>query len=376
VIIPLLTYLLLFIVPLIVVPGISLRFEPPKVLVAELLILAMAVFTLLKGKFAFKTVNRTLIGILGCLFFLSLFHLILNPTQQNLFGNIFRLQGTILFWHLLVLTLVAQSSYFRLNARHVYLCSFVAILIGGLIYGSNTNGRWIGSLGEPNAYGAVIILMFPFVFLSSKSVWTRAIALIGTTGVLYFSQSRSALIAFCLQLLFILMVRFLKGRQLLASIICLLLLGCSLSLPILEREYFLRTNSDPFAYRFEDRAEIWGVAVNAGFNSPIFGTGLESIQSQIKETAQEMNVNAQFQTIDSSHNLLLDYWIWGGVVGLSLFVLLIVLSIKNLVRKKLVLETTVFIGLLTVMLFNPTTVAVLAGFWWVIGRSFAKIDEL
>jgi len=375
VIIPLLTYLLLFIVPLIVVPGISLRFEPPKVLVAELLIQALAVYIIMSGKFAFKTVSRVLIGALGLLFLLSLFHLILNPTEANLFGNIFRLQGTILFWHLLVLTLIAQSLYFRLNSRYIYLCSFIAVLIGGLIYGSNANGRWIGSLGEPNAFGAIIILMFPFVFLGARSIWIRTIALIGASGVIYFSQSRSALIAFCLQLLFMILVKIFQGRQLLASIVCLFLLVCSLSLPILEREYFLRTNTDPFAFRFEDRAEIWKVAVNAGLNSPIYGTGLESIQLQIKETAQKMNANVQYQTIDSAHNLLLDIWIWGGSIGLILLITLIILTFKNLITKKLTLEATVFIGLLSVMSFNPTTVSVLAGFWWIIGRSFSKNIE-
>lgn len=370
--IPLLTYLLLFVVPLIVIPGINLRFEPPKVLLAELLIQLMAAYLIVSGNFSLKRVPKLLISILSGLFLLSLFHLISEPTKQNLFGNVFRLQGTILFWHLLILAIIAQNSYFRLKDRYIYIGSFIAICIGALIYGSNSVDRLIGSLGEPNALGAVIVMLFPFLFLSFKEIWVRVIGVIGAIGVINFSESKSALIALSLQILFILLIKVFKGKYFLASIICFILLALSLTLPILERRYFLRTNTDPFAYRFEDRAEIWQVTLNAGLDSPLFGSGLESIQEKIKKTAIKMNVNAQYQTIDSSHNLLLDYFLWGGAVGLGLLGGLGALAIRNMIQKKMLLELTVFLGLLTVLSFNPTTVSVLAGFWWIIGRSFAK----
>lgn len=372
--IPFLTYLLLFVTPLIVIPSLNLRFEPPKVLFAQFLIEALIVYVVMKGKFSLKTVSRPLALVLACLFLLSLLHLILVPTEQNLFGNIFRLQGTILFWHFLVLTLIAQNIYFRLKSKYIYLGSLVAICIGSLVFGANSAGRLIGSLGEPNALGAVVVLIFPFVFLSFKSIWIRAIAMIWAIGVINFSESKSALIALSLELLFILLLKIFKGRYLLASIICLILFGLSLTLPILERQYFLKTNTDPSAYRFEDRAEIWQVAFNAGLHSPVFGSGLESIQGKIHTTAQKLNVNAQYQVIDSSHNLLLDFWVWGGIVGLILILILIILTFKNLIQKRMLIEATIFIGLLTVLSFNPTTVPVLASFWWVIGRSFAKLD--
>ena len=374
-IIPLLNYLLLFIVPLIVVPGLDLRFEPPKVLVAELLIQAIVGYAILTGKFAFKRVSRPLAVIIGGLFLLSLLHLILNPTVQNLFGNIFRLQGTVLFWHLLALALITQNIYFRLSSKYVYMCAFIAICAGGPVYGSNNAGRWIGSLGEPNAYGAVVVLIFPFVFLSFKEIWVRVLAVLTALLVIYFTESRSAFVGLGLGLLFLLGLKLTKSNYLLASITCVILLLASLTLPVIDRVYFLRTNTDPYAFRFEDRAEIWQVAVAAGLESPVYGMGLESIQSQIKTTAQKMNVNSQYQTIDSSHNLLLDVWIWGGSLGLILLLTLIVVTFKNLIRKRMTLELAVFLGLLTVLSFNPTTVPVLAGFWWVIGRSFAKIES-
>lgn len=370
-----LTYLLLFLVPLIILPGFNLRFEPPKVLISEFLIELIVVYSLLKGKFSLKRVDKHLAFIVGGLFILSLAHLILEPSKENLFGNIFRLQGTILFWHFLALAAVTQNVSFKLREKYIFLTSLLAVCIGGLIFGSNSAGRWIGSLGEPNAFGAVVILIFPFFFLSFKRVWIRVIGVIGVVGVINFTESKSALIALGLELLFLGLVKLFKGRYLSAVMICLSLIVLSLTLPVAERQYFLSTNTDPQNFRFEDRTEIWQVAVFAGIESPLIGSGLESVQARINETAKKLNLNAQYQVIDSSHNIFLDFWVWGGLIGLGLFLSLVILTLKNLIQKKMILEATVFLGLLVVLSFNPTTVTVLAAFWWIIGRSFAGDED-
>lgn len=362
---------------MIVLPLFSLRFEPPKVLIAQLLVQFILVYVILTGKFSLKRVSKPLIYMLGGLFLLSLYHLLSSPTSQNWFGNVFRLQGTILFWHFLMLCLIAQNSYFRLKERYIYLCSLIGLCAGAFIYGSNSAGRLIGSLGEPNALGAVMVLVFPFVFLSFKSIFIRGFTLLMSLVVINFSQSKSALIAWGLQLVFLSLLKILKVSKksyILASTVTIFLILVSLALPILEREYFLMTNTNPFNYRFEDRSEIWYVSGVAGLDSPVIGSGLESIQEKIKETSTKLNLNSQYLIIDSSHNLLLDYWVWGGAIGLLLILALILLAIINMVKKEMMLELTVFIGLLTVLSFNPTTVSVLAGFWWIIGRSFAKSE--
>jgi hypothetical protein len=372
VLIPLITYLLLFVVPLVVIPGIDLRFEPPKVLISEILIICLAVYVIATGKFSLKRASKPLLGILGCLFLLSFFHLIVSPSQQNLFGNVFRLQGTILFWHFLLLAIIAQNIWFRLKEKYIYMSALLAVVAGSLVFGSNSAGRWVGSLGEPNALGAVVVLIFPFVFLSFKSIWVKILSVLLALFVINFTESRSAFIGMGLELFLLMVIKISKGKYILASIITMIVLILSLGLPILDRIYFLKTNTNPLNYRFEDRAEIWNVAGLAGLESPIIGSGIESIQEKIHRTAQKINVNAQYQVIDSSHNLLFDYWIWGGSIGLFMILTLVILTIKNLSKKKMLIELAVFIGLLTVLSFNPTTVPVLAGFWWIIGRSFVR----
>lgn len=369
-----LIYLIIFFVPLLVLPEVSLRFEPPKVLLSEFLIEVLVIFSFLGSKFSFKRVNKVLLVFVAAFFLLSLIHLVLSPTSQNLFGNIFRLQGTILFWHFLFLTLIAQNIYFKLTQKYIYITSFIGVCAGAFIFGNNSAGRWIGTLGEPNALAAVTIFIFPFVFLNFKSVWVRAVGVVGAVGVINFTESKSALIGFALELLFLGLIKLFKGKYLPASLICISLLILSLGLPIAERIHFLNTNTDPLNFRFEDRAQIWQIALISGFDSPVYGSGLESIQDQIHRTAAELKFDSQYQVIDSSHNLFLDYWIWGGLVGLGLLGVLVILGFKNMIKKKMMLELTVFLGLLTALSFNPTTVTVLAAFWWILGRSFAKLE--
>ena len=359
-------------VPLIVVPNIVLRFEPPKVLVSEVLIAFLCVYLIATGKFALKRVNKYLAVLVGCLFFLSLGHLLLSPTDQNLFGNVFRLQGTVLFWNFLVFALITQNAYFRLKEKSIFLCALIGLGIGSLVFGDNSAGRLIGSVGEPNALAAVSIVVFPFVFLSFKSLWVRMLSLIWIFAIINFTESRSALIALIIQLIFIGTVKLFRGKFLPGLIMSVILISLSLLLPVFDRAYFLQTNTDPYAFRFEDRAEIWQVAMLAGAKSPIIGSGIETIQGKINKTAQEINATSQYQVVDSSHNLLLDYWIWGGSIGLILLGILIIWTMINLSKKRLYIESVVLVGLLTVLMFNPTTVSVLLGFWWVIGRSFAN----
>lgn len=366
----LLTYLLLFVTPLVVVPFFDLRFEPPKVLFAEFLIQILAVYSLIAGKFRLRRANPLLFAVVMALFLLSLYHLLVNPSGKNLFGNIFRLQGTILFWHFLALSLIAQNVYFKLKEKSVYVTSFIAVCLTALVFGSNSAGRLIGSLGEPNAFGAVVVFMLPFVLILKK-MRLRILFVLAALLVVNFTQSKSALIGIGLELLFLALLKM-KFKFAISVTICSILLVLSLILPISERYYFLKTNDNPFNYRFEDRAQIWQVSLIAGSESPVFGTGIESVQNRIAKESKLLNADIQYQTIDSAHNIFLDFWIWGGGTGLALLIGLIILTLGNLIRKRMTVETAVMIGLLAVLSFNPTTVSILAAFWWIIGRSFAE----
>lgn len=101
---------LLFFLPLIVFPfGIS-PFEIPKVILVEAVIDMLLIVTIWNTKnFSFKNVSYIQLLIYGSIGVLSVIHLFFFTTSTTFFGNIFRLQGVFLLWHLLLFSLLSSQ---------------------------------------------------------------------------------------------------------------------------------------------------------------------------------------------------------------------------------------------------------------------------
>lgn len=344
---------LLFYLPLVVIPiGIS-PFETPKVMLAQIIIAALLLFKIFQfKKSSLKNLNPQLIFI-AVLFLLSLDTQVLFRPEGSFFGNVFRLQGQFLFWFLLLFALLSPTIKLNKIPPFIYQFSFICLFLGTVILGVNENNRSFGTLGEPNALVATALFIFPFAYFHSGKTALRIAFLIGAILIILLSGSRAGLIGFSLQALLISLIN-LKISTAKAGLIVLILLISSLFLPFIDYQGW-----------FENRAEIWQTAVVAGFPSPILGHGFGSIQSIIKETAVKLNNNVQYQVVDSAHNFLLDFWIQGGLVGVTSILILILLAIKQFSSKLLM---TAFLGLITTMLFNPVSVVNLLAFWWFIGQ--------
>lgn len=124
--------------------------------------------------------------------------------------------------------------------------------------------------------------------------------------------------------------------------------------------------------RFENRTDIWTTSYLAGFDHPIIGTGFGSMETVINKKAWETTNFIRFQSVDNGHNLFLNWWIMGGSLGLSLFIILMLISVTNLYKTKSWAFLSILIGLLIIQLFNPVSSVILVQFWWVLGISFSK----
>lgn len=340
-----LIFCLLFFLPLIVIPiGIS-PFETPKVVLAEILIDILLVNAIIQAhRIHLKSFYHPQIIFVGILFILSLDTQLLFHPQEAFFGNIFRLQGQFLLWHLLIFALLSKHiSLYKIPSIYYYL-SFVFLILGTLLLGVR-DGRAFGTLGEPNALSATILFILPFVFFKFKPL--RLVTLLTAFLLILLTGSRAGLVGLIIELIFI----FKKSVAIPAILILL-----SLILPFIAS-----------AGWFENRAEIWQTAFMAGLKSPFIGHGFGNIQSVLHKEAVFLNNNVQYQIVDSSHNFLLDFWIQGGFVGVISILILIFLTFQHLIIHKKLLETTAFLGLLTAMLFNPVSVVNLLAFWWLIG---------
>lgn len=367
-----LTVFLLFFLPLVVVLNLPLAFETPKVILAEVIIETLLIIKFL-GKDKLKFNRKQLILSLG-LIGLTLVHLLFYSGFKSFFGNVFRLQGVFLLWHLVLFSLISPQIKLSRIPSSFYVLSLTGLLLSTFLFGQNRAGRVVGSLGEPNALAATAIFIFPFIVFTTKSNLVRLISLVIALIIVLISKSASGLIGLTVVTLFIFLTQVAKLSLKKVFLACLILVGLSLLLPFLKIEKRLDTTlTSP--YKFEVRAEIWQTAAIAGLKSPIFGSGFGNLQEKLNLAAKDLNNNIQYVIVDSSHNFLLDFWVQAGVVGLGLILALLTFSTKNLLDSQKSLELAAMLGVLIVMLFNPVSIGILIAFWWLIGQGYSIIQK-
>lgn len=351
---------LLFALPFVVIPlGIS-PYETYKVIIAEILIEVLLLLKLAHPQsFQFHHFNKRQVILVSLFFALIIVDLLLFPGQNNFFGNPFRLQGILLLIHLLLFSLLASLAKINIP-KFIPIISLSLLLITALFLGQNNNGRFYGVLGEPNALAATAIFLFPFIYFKQKLTF-KIIGLILSAVIIFLSGSRSGLIALLLQLLFIFLSQKNKISLGKSFLVCLIFLGISLFLPFFDKHSGL----------YQDRTLVWQTALITGAKSPFVGWGFGNIETAIHTTALALNNANRVEVIDSSHNFVLDYFVQGGIIGLLILVSMLFLSVKNLILNSKRMELAVLLGLITAMSFNPVSVVILVGFWWITGQGFS-----
>lgn len=355
---------LVFYLPFLILPfGIS-YFEIPKVIAIELGVEALLILSLMSGRL--KQLKNPAVIPLLLLFILTLIGLIANPDYKAFFGNIFRLQGVFLLWHLMLFAVLSSKINILRQRKFFYfflLSALLTIALVGYILGITLSGRAVGTLGEPNSLAAVAVFFFTLVFFKNRWFYW-IIGLIVCLEVILLAGSRSGLFAFFVTVIYLILSQeFILGVKK-SSIIGLLLIAASFSFPFIEGGGW-----------FENRSEIWQTAYHAGWSSPIIGNGFGNVQTSLSKSAIELNNNVQYQIVDSSHNIFLDFWVQGGIVGLLLFILILVVSIYHFIISENRLMLALLIGLIYALIFNPLSVSVLIMLWYVLGQGLFKAKE-
>jgi hypothetical protein len=352
---------LLFLLPFIILPFGASVFEIPKVIVAEIGIELLFLIKFFEGKFYLKKYKRYSLYTLGLMVILTLGHLIFLRTANTFFGNVFRLQGVFLLWNLIAFAVLSSL----IELKFMSVLPWIAIILlftSTFLFGGNLSGRAVGTLGEPNALAGVAVFLWPFLyFLKKHKFLPKILFLILTFGlpavIIFLSGSRSGIVAFLLQIFFIILAKSKKFS--LGKTVCIIvfLLILSYSLPFIEK-----------VGRFESRSDVWKTAIAAGFEHPLSGGGFGNTDSLIHTASLTITNNIRYQFVDSSHNIFIDWFVQGGLLGLSLLLFLTIRTIQTFIKSKNIFYLTLMFGLLTVLSFNPASVVMLVAFWWTIGQ--------
>lgn len=356
----LLIFFLLFLLPFIIAPFGVTQFENPKVIFAEVGVIILFLLVLCENKISFhkQTTQLSLYSAIVLLTFIDLFFF---KTNLSFFGNAFRLQGVFLLWLLLLFSLLSASISLPRMPWFIFISLLFIETIMTFFLPLTASHRYVGTLGEPNALAAFVIFLFPFGWFALKHhngefAW-KLFLLVFVVGILCIASSRSGMIAFGIELVFLVLQKFQLSLKK-TTIICFMLYLLSYGLPFFEHT------------PYENRVDIWQSALYAGLLAPAVGNGFGNIEIVLHNVATGLQLPIQYYSVDSSHNIFLDWWVQGGVIGVSVLFFLVYFSLINFIQQQKKLALVLLFGLLTVLSFNPASVVGLLGFWWVIGQGF------
>src|SRR6266568_4258524 len=352
-------FFLLFILPFLIAPFGITEFENPKVIVGEAGIILLFFFSFLTNKFTFRYRAQQVL-LYAVIVVLTVIDLIFFRTHLSFFGNVFRMQGIFLLWLLLLFSLLSANISQKSVSWLIYGLLLLAELIAVFFLPLNASQRYVGTMGEPNALAAFAVFLWPFAFFAIKKFGMKekvgiALILFIVCLLLFFSTSRSAMIAFGIQLI---CIGLYKYKMLLPKIvlICTICYLASYMFPFYEHNLY------------ESRVEVWQSALAAGSTHPFIGNGFGNTEFVLHTAAARLGLPIQYYYIDSSHNIFLDWWVQGGIIGIGGLLGLVYLTFKGLIKEENIRELVVAFGLVTVLSFNPASVVGLLGFWWVIGQ--------
>lgn len=356
-----LIFFLLFLLPFVIAPFGITQFENPKVIVAEAAIILVFLITLFKNPDIFRRKNN-LVYLYGIIILLTIIDLIFFNTSISFFGNAFRMQGIFLLWLLLLFSYLSTQAQLKKIPWYVIFFLIIAQVVATLFLPVNESGRYVGVMGEPNATAALMLFLWPFLWFSLEQFNRRKIAVIavGTICVFivfYLTGSKSALIGFLLQTIFLLLL-WLKVSMKKAVVIGVCLLFLSFSLPFFQKDI-----------PYENRLEVWTAGVFAGLQHPVIGGGFGNTENLLHQATIDQELRVQHYYVDSSHNIFLDWWVQGGIIGFGILVIFIVSALRMYVKNNNKRNIVLLLGILTVASFNPLSIVSLLQFWWLIGNS-------
>jgi O-antigen ligase len=373
-----LLFFLLFLLQFFYFPVGMSFFEGAKVYAVEVFIFGFLVLTLFsKEGFKLNSINKSFLWSAGILLVIAMYHVVFHNTQTLLFGNQFRLQGTLLLFSLLLFAILSSKiSIERFVKIPILVLIIIAQLVCTLLFIGVGTDRPVGTLGEPNALAACMIFLWPFIlFAWPKKLPLRVIAGIGLLFAfitIFVSGSRSGLIALGIQFGFLLIKWILephvKGKERSKQVLKYAVIISCIVLVLSYITPFFGPRTE-----YEDRGEIWKSAAYAGLANPILGVGFGNAEYEYHRANVTLHNKLTGYYVDNAHNIFLDWFVQAGIVGLGVLLFLLYQSFKSFINKGQIRDIVLLLGLITALSFNPASVVSLIALWWLLGQGTSNV---
>jgi O-antigen ligase len=259
----------------------------------------------------------------------ALFSCLWSYYPEATFRRAFALALTTTFAFYLVLRFTPRE-LLQLVAWALFLGAALSLVLvilypGSMIHHDALAGSWRGSFGHKNRLGrmmtlAVVIFTLLLIERGGKSNWFNWAGLALCGFMLAMSQSRTAWITTMVLLMFIPILRFLRGARLPMSLRVgsLLVLGFAV---VMAGTHFMVVGLEALGrdMTFSGRTTIWTHAIHAGMEHSMLGAGFRSFWTP--EGASYVYARL-WGVIGNGHNGYLDVWLELGFIGLGIFLVM------------------------------------------------------
>lgn len=320
------------------------------------------------------------VGWSGIKTILGLFMLVLLLTavfgidwHSSLFGSSPYFQGFILYFYLYIFFILTSSVKLTLQLWAGVL-SAAGFIIALLIIRDwsvinilklqilNYAGRPIATFGQPNLAAGFILFCLPFSYFikyhqnkSYKIVWILILLIF--IGAIIATYSRAAIFLLLLLVLFYLSFKISKSKVskfiISAEIILLMLMflyiSYNFSTGLLYQEIQRPQTVEWLIHNSpEKRVFIWPAIWQAISKRPLLGYGLENIPKAFPTyLPHERRPSAFYKlkdlVIDRSHNYVLDLLVFSGSVGLIIWLVLIIVLLREAKSKILLVGLIIYL---------------------------------
>lgn len=208
-----------------------------------------------------------------------------------------------------------------------------------LAWDGSVGGRMTGLGGHPNQTGVlasfILVALYARCDSGNFSRLFKTFAVLVALITLVLTQSRTSLIAAGVGCATFFLLRNRWNATLIPILLCLLVaaaLVISLDSQILA--IFARSGDADELLTGTGRSFIWELSWSLIQRAPIFGYGFNSTYSIFMEEAYLLAGDVGIYIFPHSHNLFLQLLLYGGVIALALFVLLIAAILRSAIAAR------------------------------------------
>ncbi len=270
----------------------------------------------------------------------------LNPTRS--IEYIWKSTALFLIYFVFFLDVFKTKKDFKWIFRSVIISLFVLSIMGLYFYIANFEiiimglmeekvARTTSLMNDPNHYALALITMLPFpiyYFANTKSKLLKVVLIIGTLLVLFsifVTFSRGALVSLFIMILYMLYrERRIKHVFLILTGILLVILVFLWFFPIFFEHFVQRVEllSNGIDYSVSQRFLVLKGGINMFLNHPFFGVGAGNFI--VYSPGYIFLTKPKY-----AHNNYLEIGAEMGIVGISLFILIIVMTFINLRKSQI-----------------------------------------